>query len=118
SLGYNALDADLNQPGDLTVTVEALRTVRRIIISGNWPIFETSILSNLTWHAGDRLPEGEFLVGELRKQEADVQNYLHRAGYYDATAQISLEWQKGTPLQVDVRVRVQLNIGFWRLRYK
>lgn len=117
ALGYRA-DADLDEAGRLTLTVSAVRVVRRIFVSGNWPLFEFEILQNLTWRPGYRLPVEDLLADDIRKQEAAVRSYLHRSGYYDATARITLEWNPERPQSVDVMVRVSLGAGFWRLRYQ
>jgi outer membrane protein insertion porin family len=116
ALGYRA-DADLDDKGGLVLKLSAVRTVRRVFVTGNWPLFEFEILQNLTWRPGYRVPENEFLVADLRKQEQDVAEYLHKNGYYDASARITLEWAPAQPHLVDLRVRVHLNAGLWRLRY-
>lgn len=115
SLGYRA-DIAL-EDGILSITVTPVRTVRRIYVSGNWPIFEWEILSFLTWRTGYRLPEGEALFEDIRRQERELVSFLNRSGYYDATAEFRLDWAPASPEQVDVRVKISLNVGFWRLRY-
>lgn len=102
---------------ELRIEVQPMRVVRRINASGNWPIFAWEVLSYMSWHAGYRLPEGPALVAEIRKQEADLRTFLNRKGYYDATATINLDWAPESPEQVNVHVRVRLNVGFFRLRY-
>lgn len=115
-LGYR-VDAHISAAGDLEVVVEALRTVRRVFVRGNWPLFEADILSNLSFRSGYRLPTDEVLAAELRKQERDVAAYLHRSGYLDAQSRLSLEWDPRHPDEVDVWVHVDLQAGLWRLRY-
>lgn len=115
SLAYQA-DVALTA-GTLVITVRPMRMVRRLYVTGNWPIFESVILSYLTWRTGYRLPEGEALYEDIRRQERELVSFLYRTGYYDATAAFQLSWEPQSPEQVDVRVRINLNVGFWRLRY-
>lgn len=121
ALGYQAvLDVQKLADGsgsELRITVQPLRIVRRIYVSGNWPIFEWEILSYMTWRTGYRLPEGTPLIDEIHKQEQELVSFLQRKGYYDASASIVLDWAPETPEQVDVRVRINLNVGFFRLKY-
>ncbi len=116
-LGY-AAELKLDTDGVLTIALHPLRIVRRIVVSGNWPIFEWEILSYLTWRTGYRLPEGDELLLEIRKQERELINFLQRKGYYDASAQIELDWAAGSAEQVTMRIQIHLGTGFWRLRYK
>jgi outer membrane protein assembly factor BamA len=116
-LGYLS-ELVLDEGGVLTITVRPMRVVRRMFVTGNWPIFEWEIFSYVTWRTGYRLPEGDELLTEIRKQERELCSFLQRTGYYDAKAQISLDWAPGSPEQVDVRIRINLGVGFWRLRYK
>ena len=114
-LGYSA-KIEL-RGSELHVAVQPMRVVRRIYVTGNWPIFEWEILSYVTWRAGFRLPDAETLAGEIRKQEQELIGFLQRKGYYDASARLQLDWAPDKPGQVDVHIRVSLNVGFWRLRY-
>ena len=116
-LGYLA-SYELSDGATLVITVRPMRVVRRLYVTGNWPIFEWEILSFVTWRAGFRLPEGDALVTEMRRQERELVSFLHRTGYYDATARFVLDWAPEHPEQVSVRIVVSLNVGFWRLRYR
>lgn len=116
-LGYLA-SYELSDGATLVITVRPMRVVRRLYVTGNWPIFEWEILSFVTWRAGFRLPEGDALVTEMRRQERELVSFLHRTGYYDATARFELDWAPEHPEQVSVRIVVSLNVGFWRLRYR
>ncbi len=116
-LGY-APKYELSADATLTITVQPMRVVRRLYVTGNWPIFEWEILSFVTWRAGYRLPEGEALVNDIQRQERELVNFLHRTGYYDATANFVLDWAPEHPEQVSVRIQISLNVGFWRLRYR
>lgn len=102
---------------ELVVTVQPIRVVRRLFVRGNWPIFAREVLSYLTWRTGYRLPEGDKLSAEIRKQEEELVRFLQLSGYYDANAIIQLEWDEATPELVDVHIRISLNVGFWRLKY-
>ena len=102
---------------ELRITLLPLRVVRRIYLSGHWPLLSLQVLSYISWRTGYRLPEGEALVAEIYKQEQELTNFLHRSGYYDATAHLVLDWEPEAPELVDVRVRINLNAGFFRLRY-
>jgi len=116
-LGYQATYSTVGST-TLAISVRPMRTVRRIYVTGNWPIFEWEILSFVTWRPGYRLPEGEALTAEMRRQERELVNFLRRTGYYDATADFALEWAPDRPEQVSVRISVRLNTGLWRLRYR
>jgi outer membrane protein assembly factor BamA len=102
---------------ELRIVLQPMRVVRRIDASGNWPIFAWEVLSYMSWRTGYRLPEGPALYAEIRKQEQELESFLHRTGYYDATASIVLDWAPDAPEQVDVHVRIKLNVGFFRLKY-
>ncbi len=102
---------------ELRITLQALRVVRRIYVSGNWPIFAREIRSYMTWRTGYRLPEGAGLLAEISKQEQELISFLQRDGYYDATVKILLDWAPEAPEQVDVFVSVKLNAGLFRLPY-
>ncbi|MFO0576776.1 MAG: POTRA domain-containing protein [Polyangia bacterium] len=113
-----AYQADISlEGGTLVISVRPMRVVRRLYVTGNWPIFEWEILSYLTWRTGYRLPEGDALFEDIRRQERELVSFLNRSGYYDATAAFQLAWEPDSPEQVDVRVSISLNVGFWRLRY-
>jgi hypothetical protein len=55
-LGYLS-ELVLDEGGVLTITVRPMRVVRRMFVTGNWPIFEWEIFSYVTWRTGYRLPE-------------------------------------------------------------
>lgn len=116
-LGYHA-SYSLGPDATLLITLRPMRVVRRLYVTGNWPIFEWEILSFVTWRAGYRLPEGEALVADIQRQERELVSFLHRTGYYDATARFVLDWAPENPEQVSVRIQINLNVGFWRLRYR
>ena len=116
-LGYQA-SYSMTQGSTLTIAVRPMRVVRRLYVTGNWPIFEWEILSFVTWRAGYRLPEGDALVTEMRRQERELVSFLQRTGYYDATVNFMLDWAPDHPEQVSVRIVVNLNVGLWRLRYR
>ena len=78
-LGYLS-ELVLDESGVLTITVRPMRVVRRMFVTGNWPIFEWEILSFLTWRTGYRLPEGDELLTEIRKQERELCSFLQRTG--------------------------------------
>ena len=116
-LGYHA-SYELGPDSTLMIRLRPMRVVRRLYVTGNWPIFEWEILSFVTWRAGYRLPEGESLVADIQRQERELVSFLHRTGYYDATARFVLDWAPEHPEQVSVRIQINLNVGFWRLRYR
>lgn len=116
-LGYQA-SFSMVQDTTLAIAVRPMRVVRQIFVSGNWPIFEWEILSFVTWRPGYRLPEGDALVAEMRRQEKELVSFLRRTGYYDAKAGFSLEWAPEHPEQVFVRIAIDLGTGLWRLRYR
>lgn len=122
ALGYRA-SYDLrpiasSEGRTLVIRLTPQRVVRRIYISGDWPIFDWEVQSYLTWRAGYRLPDEDALAQELVKQEVDLVTFFRKKGYYDAAVHIRLDWLPDLPEQVDVRVQIQLNVGFFRLKYR
>jgi hypothetical protein len=87
----------VGRDAELVISLQPIRVVRRIFVRGNWPIFSREVLSYLTWRTGYRLPEGDKLSTEIRKQEEELVRFLQLSGYYDANATIELEWDEATP---------------------
>ncbi|HEY7957888.1 MAG TPA: POTRA domain-containing protein [Polyangia bacterium] len=112
-LGYRliALRIDPSPAGPrLYLKVEPVRTVRKIRVHGDWPIFDDDILRHLTVRSGSRLKPDDELQAFLDDEAARVQQYLTREGYFGGEVKIV---PRLGPRADYIDLDVDIHLGEW-----
>ena len=66
--------------------------VRRVVVSGNWPLFRHDVERRLSLRAGARLPRRPAAQTEVLSREADrVRSYLEKEGYFEGGVDVRAE---------------------------
>ena len=117
ALGYRARVE--RRPDRVVLHLAPYRVIRKIFISGNWPIFEDEILRRIRFRPGQRLPEGKALDKSIELQEERVKRFLSTEGYYDGHLRIYVK-PTSAAHQVNLQVRIlkgkRYKVGAVRVR--
>lgn len=90
----------------IVVELRRRRTVRKVRVRGNWPLFEQELQRRLAFRPGQALPEGRALASAIARQQARLVAFLARRGYFDGRVEITI----GAPdrqARVDVLLRLR-----------
>ncbi len=99
------------------LSVEPVRVVRHVLVSGAWPYFEDEILRHLTLRSGLPLPPDDELAARLVEEAAHVRQFLERDGYFESVVNITPHRPyrlPGThPPEEWVDLKVAIKLGKW-----
>lgn len=113
TLGYRIV-RETQDPGPrgvrLHLELKPQRVVRKIVVHGNWPLFDDEILRHLTVQSGSKLAADEELEKSLADEAARVERFLERDGYFGGSVKI-VPRRGGRPDWVDLDVN--LSLGDW-----
>ncbi|MCK5796448.1 MAG: outer membrane protein assembly factor BamA [Deltaproteobacteria bacterium] len=92
--------------GALTIILRRFSVVRKVYVSGNWPLFEEEVLRRLRLRPGQRIPPpGKARVAAIVREQKRVERFLGREGYPRGRVVIRLS-KPDRASRVNVRVRI------------
>lgn len=89
----------------IVVELRRRRTVRKIRVRGNWPLFEQELQRRLGFRPGQALPEGPALAAAIARQQARLAGFLARRGYFDGRVDIAFS-APDRQARVDLELRL------------
>jgi outer membrane protein insertion porin family len=108
-LQYRARVSSAPGPGGVEVTIQLRpkRLVRKVYVSGNWPIFEEEILRLVRFRPSQPVPMRCALAEEIAAGSRRIKEFLARQGYFDGGVVFVFKESK-TKYEVNVHVHVKL----------
>jgi outer membrane protein insertion porin family len=113
-IGYRARITEGHAPDGVVVKIRLRpkRLIRKIYISGNWPLFEEEILRLVRFRPSQPLPRRCAMAEEIAASTRRIKEFLARQGYFDGHVRFVLN---ESSKRYQVNLHLQLTLG---RRYK